>query len=94
MPIKNEVAGELWDISRHGMCFYIKSKQQDSVRFLVGKTISVRFKLGSKKEVTSTGVVQGVKNHPLDEYSLHVKLHRYFGDAALKTIKKEAAQQQ
>ena len=45
-----------------------------------------------QKEVALTGVVHGVQNHPLDEYSVHLQLRRNFSDEAIKTIFRLAEQ--
>jgi hypothetical protein len=85
--------GEMWDISKKGLSFYYKSKNEKSVQRLLGKTICVRFHLegsGHTKPLVVKGVVRGVKNHPLDSYSVHLKLNPGFSDAAMKTISKIA----
>jgi CRP-like cAMP-binding protein len=85
------VAGELWDVSKGGLSFYFHSKSREAVRRLIGRTLGVRFKLtvgGKVKTVAVTGVVHGVQSHPLEEYSVHIKLNRQFSDNAIKTIQK------
>jgi len=87
------VAGELWDISKSGLSFYFQSKSREAVRRLVGRNVGVRFKLnvdGKVKEVALTGIVQGVQDHPLDEYSVHLMLRKQFSDEAIKTIHRVA----
>lgn len=87
MPIN----GEMWDISKNGLSFYYRSKNEKSVQRLLGRSISVRFCLnGGTKLLVVTGVVHGVQSHPLDKYSVHLKLNRRFSDAAIKTISKIA----
>ncbi len=83
------VTAELWDISKCGLSFYFQSKSPEAVRRLVGRTLGVNFTLaagGKQKEISLTGVVHGVQNHPLDEYSVHLQLRRNFSDEAIKTI--------
>lgn len=87
--MQRPVSAELWDISKSGLSFYFGSKNRQAVRRLVGRTLGVRFNLnrfGKQKEVALTGVVQGVQDHPLDEYSVHLRLKRNFSDEAVKTI--------
>lgn len=87
--MQRPVTAELWDISKSGLSFYFGSKNRQAVRRLLGRTLGVRFKLnraGKQKEVALTGIVQGVQDHPLDEYSVHMKLKRSFSDEAVKTI--------
>ena len=91
--LQRPVAGELWDISKCGLSFYFQSKKRETVQRLVGRTIGVRFKLdvkGKKRDVALTGIVQGVQDHPLDEYSVHVMLRKRFSDEAMKTIRQVA----
>lgn len=93
--MQQPVAAELWDISKTGLSFYFQSKNAQAVSRLVGRTLGVTFNLtvdGRQKEVALTGVVQGVQVHPLDEYSVHVKLKRNFSDQAINTIRSIAEQ--
>ncbi|MBI5062277.1 MAG: cyclic nucleotide-binding domain-containing protein [Desulfatitalea sp.] len=93
--LQRSVIAELWDISKCGLSFYFQSKSPEAVRRLVGRTLGVNFTLavaGQKKEISLTGVVHGVQNHPLDEYSVHLQLRRNFSDEAIKTIFRLAEQ--
>jgi CRP-like cAMP-binding protein len=95
--MRRPLTAELWDISKIGLSFYFKSKNRDAVRRLVGRTLGVSFSLliGDKfKDINLTGVVQGVDNHPMEEYSVHLKLNRSFSDRAIQTIQASAAQQE
>ncbi len=87
--LKRPITAELWDISKIGLSFYFQSKNKDAVRRLVGRTLGISFLLligGKEREIVVTGVVQGVDTHPLDEYSVHVRLNRNFSDRAIQTI--------
>lgn len=87
------IAGELWDISKTGLSYYFQHKNRTTVRNLLGKTLGLRFNLtvdGRLKEISLTGVVHGVQNHPLDEYSVHIQLNRKFSDEAINTIRRIA----
>lgn len=87
--IPRSITAELWDISKTGLSFYFQSKNRHAVQRLIGRTIGVRLKLqisGKEKEIALTGIVHGVQDHPLDEYSVHMKLRRNFSDDAIKTI--------
>jgi CRP-like cAMP-binding protein len=90
------IAAELWDISKNGLSFYIQSKNRESVRRLIGRNLGVTIQItvgGVRKQVTVTGVVHGVQNHPLDEYSIHLKLNREFSHKALQSLHHLAAMQ-
>ena len=79
--MRRSVRAELWDISKGGLSFYFQSKNREAVRRLIGRKIGVRLKLeelSRPRAIAVTGVVHGVEGHPLDEYSVHVKLDRYF----------------
>lgn len=92
----NSTAGELFDISRNGLSLYFKSKDRDYVRNLLGRTIGVNIiiELGRKqKDLTLTGLVQGVKGHPFNEYSVHLKLRQNLSEKAMDTIIKIAEKQ-
>jgi hypothetical protein len=93
--LQRPVTAELWDISKYGLSFYFQSKNRQAVRRLVGRTLGVRFTLpvgDQGKEIALTGTVQGVQDHPLDEYSVHLKLRRNFSDEAMKMIRGIAGQ--
>jgi len=88
------LTAELWDISKIGLSFYFKSKNRDAVRRLVGRTLGVSFTLlisGKPRDVTVTGVVQGVDSHPMEEYSVHLRLNRNFSDRSIQLIQSAAA---
>jgi CRP-like cAMP-binding protein len=87
------INGEMCDISKNGLSFYYESKSEISVQRLLNRTICVRFCLkesGQAKPVVVKGIVRGVQKHPLDKYSVHLKLTPGFSDAAMKTIGKIA----
>ena len=95
--MRRPLTAELWDISKIGLSFYFKSKDRDAVRRLVGRTLGVSFSLliGDKyKDVSVTGVVQGVDSHPMEEYSVHLRLNRDFSDRAIQTIQSVAARKE
>jgi CRP-like cAMP-binding protein len=87
------INGEMWDISKCGLSFYYKSKDEKSVQRLLGRTLCVRFSLkgGScTRPIVVTGTVRGLQKYPMDKYSVHLRLNRSFSDAAVKTISKIA----
>ncbi len=93
--IQRSIKAELWDISKAGLSFYFQSKNREAIRQLIGRKIGVRINLSDTckpKVISVTGVVHGVEAHPLDEYSVHVKLERNFSDAAIKSIGQIATQ--
>jgi CRP-like cAMP-binding protein len=86
---QRSVKAELWDISKGGLSFYFQSKNPRAVQSLIGQSIGVRFDLkfkGKVKTVALSGVVHGVQSHPLDEYSVHLKLNRQLSDTTIKAI--------
>jgi hypothetical protein len=87
--LNRSITAELWDISKHGLSFYLHSKNREAVRNLIGRSLGVKFNLnidGEDKTIATAGVVQGVGSHPLEEYSIHLQLNRPFSDDAMKTI--------
>lgn len=93
--MRRPLTAELWDISKIGLSFYFQSKNREAVRRLIGRTLGVSFSLlvGDKyKDVNVTGVVQGVDSHPLEEYSVHLRLNRSFSDRAIQTIQSLASE--
>jgi CRP-like cAMP-binding protein len=93
--MRRPLTAELWDISKIGLSFYFQSKKREAVRRLLGRTLGVSFSLlvgGKYKDINVTGVVQGVDSHPLEEYSVHLRLNRNFSDRAIQTIQSIAAE--
>jgi CRP-like cAMP-binding protein len=87
--MQRSVTAELWDISKGGLSIYFQSKNREAVRHLIGRNVGVRFSLpveGQNRSIALTGVVHGVQNHPLDEYSVHLQFNRKLSDEAIKTI--------
>lgn len=87
--LRRPITAELWDISKIGLSFYFQSKNPEAVRRLVGRTLGISFSLligGKPREIAVTGIVQGVDSHPLEEFSVHVRLNRNFSDRAIQTI--------
>jgi CRP-like cAMP-binding protein len=87
--LRQAITAEMWDISKEGLSFYFQSKNKEAVRSLIGRTLGVRFQLtiaGEVKTLAVTGVVHGVESHPMEEYSVHLKLNRAFSDQAIKAI--------
>ena len=95
--LQRPITAELWDISKSGLSFYMQSKNREAVRRLIGRTLGVSIQItttgGQTKEASLTGVVHGVQNHPLDEYSVHMKLNREFSHKSLQTLGRIAARQ-
>lgn len=91
--LQRPISVEMWDISQRGLSFYFNSKNQEAVRRLIGRTLGIQFNLpvnGQIKKVALTGVVHGVQNHPLDEYSVHLQLNRELSVQALQAIVRNA----
>jgi CRP-like cAMP-binding protein len=87
--LQRAFAAELWDISKNGLSFYLQSKSRETVKKLIGRTLGVAILLktgATRKELSLTGVVHGVQGHPLDEYSVHLKLNREISDNDLKKL--------
>ncbi|MEJ2040120.1 MAG: cyclic nucleotide-binding domain-containing protein [Desulfosarcinaceae bacterium] len=87
--LQRAFSAELWDISKNGLSFYLQSKNRETVRKLIGRTLGVAILLktgATRKEISLTGMVHGVQGHPLDEYSVHLKLNREISDNDLKKL--------
>jgi CRP-like cAMP-binding protein len=93
--MRRPLSAELWDISKIGLSFYFQSKNREAVRRLLGRSLGVSFSLlvdSKYKDINVTGVVQGVDSHPLEEYSVHLRLNREFSDRAIQTIQSIATE--
>jgi CRP/FNR family transcriptional regulator, cyclic AMP receptor protein len=93
-PMQRTLSADLWDVSKNGLCFYISSKNREAVRRLIGRTLGVRIKLNVEDKprlAAVTGEVQGVQQHPLNQYSVHMKLNPPFSDKAMAIIRQISA---
>jgi hypothetical protein len=91
--VNRSITAELWDISKCGLSFYFHSKNREAVKNLIGRPLGIKFNLnidGEDKTITTTGVVQGVESHSLEEYSVHLRLNRLFSDDTMKIISRLA----
>jgi len=93
-PMQRTLQADLWDVSKHGLCFHMESKNREFVRRLIGRSMGVRIKLevdGRPKVAAVTGMVQGVQNQGRKNFSIHMKLNPPFSHAAMATIERIAA---
>ncbi|RLC31267.1 MAG: hypothetical protein DRH32_04505 [Deltaproteobacteria bacterium] len=75
-PLGKEFRGELSDISKQGLCFFIRIPKQETVRRLLGRKLKLKFTLGrgeNEKPVEPTGSVVAVSDRLFGDYSVHVK---------------------
>jgi CRP-like cAMP-binding protein len=68
--------GELSDISVGGLSFTIRISKKENARLLLGRKMNIKFVLplgNAKRKIDKDGTVIGVKAHPFDDYSIHIK---------------------
>ncbi len=68
--------GELSDISIGGLSFVIRISKQETARLLLGRKMNIKFVIpsgSSKQKIDKNGTVIGVRAHPFDDYSIHIK---------------------
>jgi len=78
-PLGKEFRGELSDISRGGLCFFIRIPKKETVRQLLGRKIKLKFVPGrgeNKKPVEQTGSIVAVSDRLFGDYSVHVKFNQ------------------
>jgi CRP-like cAMP-binding protein len=96
-PMQRTLYAELWDISKHGLCFHLESKNTAAIRRLIGRSLGVRINLevdDQFKAAAVTGSVQGVQNHHRHHFSVHMKLNPPFSDGAMATLERVAGLKQ
>ncbi|MEZ4526844.1 MAG: cyclic nucleotide-binding domain-containing protein [Desulfobacterales bacterium] len=78
-PIGKAFRGELSDISRGGLSFFITTSNRKNALMLLGRKMNVRFRIPmkqSKVETKQTGTITGVINHMFTDYSIHMKFDK------------------
>ncbi len=80
---KRAFKGEMIDISRGGLSFYIRVSKKENVKLLLGKQIQSEIRLSETEILKCHGVVVGAKFSELIEQdiSVHVKLYRKIDQA-------------
>jgi CRP-like cAMP-binding protein len=94
--LQHAFSAELWDVSIRGLSFFLHSKKKETVKKLTGRTLGVTILLkhgGICDEIPVTGVVHGVQDHPMDEYSVHLKLNREISHENMSKLNFFASQQ-
>lgn len=93
-PMSRPFIGELSDVSRGGLCFYIKTKNLNTMRMLTGRHLIASFDIKThkfEKTLKVIGIVQGVQGHPFDEYSVHMKFLQALETPIVKYIQSASA---
>ena len=88
-PLSRPFTGILTDISRGVSCFFIHTRNRDTVKTLLGRKLNVGLKVPTKegpKKVKLVGLVQGAQWHPIDKYSIHLEFIAPLQDAQTKVI--------
>ena len=78
-PLTREHRGELADVSRGGLSFYIRTSNRDQAKQLLGRKVFVKFDLPTTQgaySVERTGKIIGVISQMFTDYSVHVKFDR------------------
>jgi len=75
-PLGRAFKGEFSDISVGGLSYIIRVSKKETARLLLGRKMNIKFVLplrNSKQKIDKTGTVIGVRAHPFDDYSIHIK---------------------
>ena len=76
--------GVMDDVSRGGVCFYIKCSHNSTARMLLGRPVRLTLSLG-KAVLELKGVIVSSKHHLRNDYTVHVKLTKT-DDPLFKTL--------
>lgn len=79
-PIEKSYRGDLSDISKTGISFFIKSQNRESINMLLGRKLSLSFRMKTDKthkQIVTEVKVLAVTFHPLvspsaNDYSIHL----------------------
>lgn len=85
---KRSFKGELTDISKGGLCFFIHISSKENARLLLGRQVVSEINLGDGTTLKCFGVIIGVqfKEHIQQEFSVHVKFYRNIEDEHVMQI--------
>lgn len=75
-PLGRAFKGELSDISVGGLSYVIRISKKETARLLLGRKMNIKFVLplrNSKQKIDKNGTAIGVRAHPFDDYSIHIK---------------------
>ena len=85
-PLGRAFKGELSDISVGGLSYTIRISKKETVRLLLGRKMNIKFALpveGSKQKIDKNGTAIGVRSHPFDDYSIHIKFDKLLDEKLL-----------
>ncbi|MCP3899543.1 MAG: cyclic nucleotide-binding domain-containing protein [Desulfobacteraceae bacterium] len=85
---KRTVRGEMIDISRGGLAFYIRISKKENVKHLLGKHIVSEIQLDKNEKIQCHGTIVGARNNELieEDVSIHVKLYRKIENAQVERV--------
>lgn len=73
------IKADLANISNGGLSFALHIPKPETARLLLGRKMNLQFMLASRgvpQKVAKTGMIVGVRSHPFDEYTIHIKFER------------------
>jgi CRP-like cAMP-binding protein len=85
-PLGKAFKGELSDISIGGLSYIIRISKKENARLLLGRKMNIKFVLplgSSKQKIDKNGTVIGVRSHPFDDYSIHIKFDQLLDEKLL-----------
>jgi hypothetical protein len=80
--------GEIADLSRSGLSFYIRISRKENARLMLGRSIKTLLPVPGKEPVTIVGQVVAVRFQLYGEsdYSVHVQFTEPLADSVIKMI--------
>jgi len=73
------VKADLANISNGGLSFTMHIPKPETARLLLGRKMNLQFMVpahGDQQKMGKMGMVVGVRSHPFDEYTIHVKFEK------------------
>ena len=86
---KRSFRGELIDISRNGLAFFIKISSQNNAKLMLGRQIVSEIRMINDEVITEcSGIVVGVRYHDevVRDFTVHVKLSQKIDEVAFSRI--------
>jgi hypothetical protein len=85
----NPFKGTLSDISPGGLSFYMRVSKKETVRLLLGRKLSMKFKLPTKAgdvHVERTGDIIGLREDDFQDYSIHTRFDKELEPGLIESI--------
>jgi CRP-like cAMP-binding protein len=90
-PVGKPFKVDLCDISRGGICFFVKITKRESASLLLGKRLGISFlhpQMDLSQAIKQNGTIVAVSFHPFEDCSVNVKFDALLPEVLIKQLEK------